>query len=390
MQLDTLFVVLKLAERCNINCSYCYYYAPAYQDVYQRPPLIRPEVLQGAVEYLRQALEAHEIRALVIAFHGGEPTLLKAPLVDAFCRQLQAIVPAHVILKFAVQTNGVHFTQGWIELIQRHDIDVGISIDGLQAQHDRYRVDHRGRGTYERIASNIASLQKNLPHARRTLGTISVINPGANVLEVYRNISGSLGISRVKFLWADRTHDTAPPPAGTGSDTIESMLACFDHWLLNDQQRVSVELFDTTIRALMLEGSRATRARPQRPPSIGLAILSDGTVRIADEYMAADEWFKSQAALSLFTSHLSDWLQQPHVQQVLAAERTPPSACASCEFHGSCGGGDVASRYSARHGFDNLSVHCAELKALHRHVARRLKQGMQRCPPVLAEETTAP
>lgn len=389
MQLDTLFVVLKLAERCNINCSYCYYYAPAYQDVYQRPPLIRREVLQGAVEYLRQALESHEIRALVIAFHGGEPTLLKAAQVDAFCCQLQAIVPPHVILKFAVQTNGVHITRDWIELIKRHDIDVGISIDGMQRQHDRYRVDHRGRGTYDRIANNIASLQQKLPHAQRTLGTISVINPGANVLDVYRSISGSLGISRVKFLWADHTHDTAPPSTAAESDTTQSMLACFDHWMLNDQRRVSVELFDATVRGLMLECSQSTRARAKRPPSIGLAILSDGTVRIADEYMAAAEWFKSQAVLSLFTSHLSDWLQQPHIQQVLVAERMLPTACASCEFHGSCGGGDVASRYSKRHGFDNRSVHCAELKALHRHVARRLKQGMQRCQPVTAEDTTA-
>src|SRR6267378_3018173 len=46
--------------------------------------------------------------------------------------------------------------------------------------------------------------------------------------------------------------------------------------------------------------------------------------------------------------------------------------CKRCEFHDTCGGGYLPSRWSKQRGYDNPSVYCEDLKGIFRHIQRRV------------------
>ena len=67
------FLLVKLAQRCNIACTYCYWFRDA--DVYKKPAVLTVE----SEDALCKALEAHirefDLENFVVIFHGGEPLL---------------------------------------------------------------------------------------------------------------------------------------------------------------------------------------------------------------------------------------------------------------------------------------------------------------------------
>ena len=67
------FVLVKLASRCNINCTYCYWFRDA--EVYNKPAVLTIEAEDAFCQRLEQHIEEFELDHFVLIFHGGEPLL---------------------------------------------------------------------------------------------------------------------------------------------------------------------------------------------------------------------------------------------------------------------------------------------------------------------------
>ncbi|WP_434212810.1 radical SAM protein [[Pseudomonas] boreopolis] len=374
MRINTLFVIMKMVERCNLNCSYCYYYAPGNAEVYSRPPKMSGAILDRLIEYMEQAADENDIGEVVFAFHGGEPTLAKPDAVSRFCDDARTRLGGHAVkVKFAIQTNGVHLTDAWLKVIAQHRIHVGVSLDGDEESHDRHRIDHRGHGSYARIRQNIKKLKPIVADAEINLVALTVMASGFKGLDYYRHMVDELGLRDMKLLFPDHTND-APPTEEEARELGQALCEIFDHWLLHDSRRVRVVLFQDAVRNVMMTTAR--QAEPSDGITLGCAVLSDGLVRISDDYMAPAAWFAEQKAMSLHDSTFAQWLAQPHVEELLQASFEVPTACRSCAHAKSCRGGEIPHRHSAERGFDNPSAHCTSLKIFYDHVTRILNQGM--------------
>ena len=375
MHIKTLFVILKIAERCNLACTYCYYYTDAYKDVYARPSLMSEEVMKQAIDFIKQALHVHDIENLVIAFHGGEPTLMKPGAINKLCEDAKAtLAPKLRSLRFVVQTNAVHLSENWLDLIERHDLVVGISVDGVAAVHDAHRIDHRGRGTHSRVEKTLSALRSRKADDLDNVGAISVMAEPDNTLQTYLHLTNELGFRRVKFLFMDATHDDfGTRQSGASTPLGGTLCDVFDYWLLHHYPAVDVDLFSQTARRILVAGERNARAKDEL--TLGMAILSDGTVRISDDFMVAEAWYADQARVSIMEHSFSDWIDQPHVRQIIGATLTVPAECGTCRYQGSCGGGEIPSRYSTDLGFNGKSVNCGDLFQLHAHIERRISEG---------------
>src|SRR5512135_987721 len=54
-------------------------------------------------------------------------------------------------VQHTMQTNGTLLNEAWCEFFREHNFLIGLSMDGLQAMHDTYRVDKGGAPTFHKV-----------------------------------------------------------------------------------------------------------------------------------------------------------------------------------------------------------------------------------------------
>ncbi len=144
---------LHVAHTCNLNCSYCF----ASQGKYHGDRATMSfEVGRRALDFLVE--NSGSRRNLEADFFGGEP-LMNLDVVKqlvAYAREIEG--PAKKNFRFTLTTNGLLIDDDLIEFANREMSNVVLSLDGRREVHDRYRVDYRGEGSWERIVPKFQKL----------------------------------------------------------------------------------------------------------------------------------------------------------------------------------------------------------------------------------------
>ena len=76
-QVNTVEIVLKIVERCNLNCSYCYYFNGGNNDFEKMPAVMTPKTASDIGAFLAEGAKRIGINQVNLDFHGGEPLFLK-------------------------------------------------------------------------------------------------------------------------------------------------------------------------------------------------------------------------------------------------------------------------------------------------------------------------
>jgi uncharacterized protein len=349
--------ILKVASRCNLDCTYCYVYHGADDGWSAQPPYMTDEVFDAAVAALKRHVERTG-RTIDLLFHGGEPLLWGRR------RFVRAVASAKSILGdslrgLTVQTNGVLIDQQWAELFRDQGIGVSVSIDGPEAIHDASRVDHRGNGSYRRVLAGVRQLQV----AGIEPNVLCVINPESSGLDVYRQLL-AIGIKRFDFLLPDVTHDNkillyghlGPHPVA------DYLLPVFEAWLEADDPSVNVRILQNLL-VLVMGGRSLIDSFGNRRLSY-VVIETDGSIDGLDILKSCGPGL-TQTGLSVLRHEIDDLAS---VDAVSARATTVgfalPEACRPCREVETCAGGYAPHRFSRRRGFDNPSVWCADLLLL--------------------------
>ena len=66
-----------------------------------------------------------------------------------------------VCVTHSFQTNGTRITQQWCDFFKKHNVQLGVSIDGPKSIHDANRVDWAGNGTFDRVLRGLTLLREN-------------------------------------------------------------------------------------------------------------------------------------------------------------------------------------------------------------------------------------
>ena len=139
-------LVVKIAQRCNLNCSYCYMYQHADQSWRQRPPFMSEETFGHLLTRIEEYCDGRPGREMNLTFHGGEPMLMDPRQFDRLVGMAVEKLKDRVSL--GMQTNATLVTDEWIEVLKRHNLRVGVSLDGPPELHRGLRravfvVSHR-------------------------------------------------------------------------------------------------------------------------------------------------------------------------------------------------------------------------------------------------------
>lgn len=361
-------VIIKIAERCNINCDYCYFFNSNDSSFRHHPRFIGDSTIDAVIDFLRQGIMQYSIPRVMIDFHGGEPLLLAKSRFDALCSRFDTALAPLTELALRVQTNCTLVDSEWVNIFAKWRVAVGTSIDGSECVHDSHRVDFRGRGTYARTVRGLRLLQQAAQEGRIVSpGVLCVIQPDENGAAVYRHLVHALGARRVDFLLPGTTHDYGEqdPNAECGRFLTE----VFDAWLEDGDVSISVRSLEGVLS--LLQGGPTTVVGLGRPNIVAFTISSDGSLG-PDDLLRLCGPEIMDTGLKVDSCSLADFLQSPLISALSRAADQLPEGCNACCWKYVCRGGHLPNRYGNGRGFDNPSAHCKSLRRVYTRAAVQL------------------
>jgi len=374
---------------CDIACDYCFYLEK--RCLYRNGEQYRmtDEVLSA---YISQYVESQPTPIVEFVWHGGEPTLLG---VDFFRRVVELQRPFHAKRKIlnALQTNALRLDDEWCAFFKENGFFIGVSLDGPQEIHDRYRKDRRGKGTFERVMRGIRLLQKHQVEFNilACVGREAASRP----LEVYRFFRDA-GIHFIQFtpiVERDPDEDTRSTGFRLARPSVldrpepnkkvtpwtvdpekygDFLIAIYEEWVRNDVGAVFVMNFEWALNAWLGEGSPVCIFA--RQCGRAAAMEHDGSVFACDHYV-----YPEYRLGSVLEDDLSNMIERsvatgfgPH------KEATLPRYCRECEVLKACWGGCPKHRFATTPaGESGLHYLCAGYRKFFRHIRKYLRAMSQ-------------
>ena len=358
--------IIKIASRCNLNCSYCYVYNQADTTWRERPSVMSRETFAATIERIRRHCRRNGQDTVILAFHGGEPTLAGSARFAWMCGHARERLQGIASVTISIQTNGTRLDADWLSVLREHEVQVGVSLDGPKDINDTFRVDRRGRGSHDAVSRGIALLTE----AGMPFRILSVVQLGADPLRVHHHFL-ELGCRSICYLLPSETHDTIGPIRDRYGPTpcADYLIPIFDDWWFNSSIEVSIRELWNIARVVM--GGSSQLEMIGNPPLRFVCIETDGSIQGLDKLRSCEDGL-STMPLNVHDADFSEiGAASPFHARVMAGLPLP-TGCRACPERETCAGGHLPNRYSTARGFDNPSVWCADMLKLFAHVRGRM------------------
>lgn len=356
---------------CNLGCAYCYYLDKA--EIYGgREPRMSLEMLETAV---RGYIETNDVPEVTFIWHGGEPMVLGLDFYRK-AMEFQQRYAGGKTIRNTLQTNGTLITREWARFFREHGFLLGVSLDGPQDIHDKFRRDKGGAPTFDKVMRGIELLSaEGVPF--NTMSTVNAACEGRG-LEVYRFLKG-IGSRYLQFMPVVEHVLRGPRPWIVDPDTPGAVLArwsvsdvgfgrflcdIFDEWVRQDVGACFVNLFDTTLA--------------------GWCGVPPGTCAYADtcgdnailehngDLYPCDHFVYPKYRLGNIREHsIAELMDSEKMVQFGLAKRTAlPRRCRACEYVQLCHGECPKHRFNRTEaGETGLNALCAGYRMFYAHSA---------------------
>ncbi len=366
-------IVLKISERCNLACTYCYFFEQENDSFITNSPVIKKQTIHQLVEYLKTGIEEFDLQSVRIGLHGGEPLLMPKKRFDYLCGYLREHLDPVTELKIGMQTNGVLVDDEWVDIFEKHQVATGVSIDGIKASHDQYRLDHNGNPSYDNAVRGLKLLKKAKDEGRIPgAGVLCVANPDFDGGETVKHIVEDLGVKNFNLLLPREGYE------GTLWLDQEKWKRYFEgalkYWLHDSElgpKGIKIRMLSNVLQAMLTdEGAELVDLYNSNQHNI-VTISSDGEVGTDDNLISIDKSFSGKTR-TIFNSSLKDLIAGEQWQMLIDAVDHVPEKCSKCEWQRSCRGGMFFNRYSKIHKFDLETTYCETMDFIHSYVLNYL------------------
>jgi uncharacterized protein len=361
------WVVFKIAQRCNLNCTYCYVYNRGDESWKGRPPIVTDDVVEILGRRIEEQCVRFSLERFVVEFHGGEPLLVGKPRLQRIIDLLRMATPS-VKLRMILQTNGTLLDEEWLDLFRRNEVSFGISLDGPPEIGDRHRIFVNGQGSTGRLLENVRRLRSSGPLFDQILGgVLCVVDPSVNGGDLVRWFVDN-GFDCFEFLLPDGNYANFPSD-WTGAEPMRRfLLEAFEAWYSMGKHAPQIRLFETMLLAFM-------GVKPQLDALGGdlrklCVVESDGSIGISD-VMRFCQGEYAVDRLNIFTDPLESRTNVYHIDEL----QRPCDKCELCPHLKSCGGGYLPHRFDGT-SFANPSIYCDALYSLGERMASAIREDV--------------
>nr|MBB6234222.1 uncharacterized protein [Mucilaginibacter sp. FT3.2] len=337
----------------------------------QQPKFMNYDTVKATIAKVKDHCLRNNLQKFYFVFHGGEPLLIDRKFYFDFVALANEQLGGLVKIFYSLQTNGVLLSNEWCSLFKKLNIRVGISLDGPQYIHDKHRIDHAGKGSYNDVIKGITTLKNNGLAAISSL--LCVINIESNPEEIYEFFK-SHGIKKVDFLYPDLNYDCLPEGLKNEDDATpyaDWLIKVFDLWLRDERNATSPSIRRFLNAAMLILGQHTMADDMGLEENNVLVIETDGGIEAVDSLKICGDRF-TKANMNINTNTIDQALDSPLALLYYKSHKDLCATCQQCDVKDVCGGGHIVHRYSKKNGFDNPSIYCQDLKKFYNHIKNSL------------------
>ncbi len=367
---------------CNIDCTYCFFLSK--EALY---PNDRSRMSAATLEaYIRQLLESHRVPEVTVAWQGGEPTLMKLEFFEHAVELVEKYRQPGQTVKHTFQTNGLLLDDAWCTFFKQHDFLVGLSVDGPRELHDTYRLDRRGKGTFDLVMKGWRALRRHDVEFN-ILCTVNAANQHHG-RTVYRFFRDELGAKWVQFIpiierateqtiaiankgWSEVPGEKRVLYTQTGNLVTERtvgseqygtfLIDVFEEWVRRDVGQVYVQLFDVTLEAFFGRHLLCIHA-----PTCGYgpALEHNGDLYSCDHFVEPKHLLGN-----IHKTHMLTLVASSEQRQFGQGKRDSlTQQCQTCKVRNWCNGGCPKDRFAlSKDGEPGQNYLCAGLEKFFMH-----------------------
>ncbi|HPO17457.1 MAG TPA: anaerobic sulfatase-maturation protein [Candidatus Hydrogenedentes bacterium] len=359
---------------CNLQCKYCFYLEKEKLFPDHPKPVMPDHVLES---FIRQHIESQDVPEIHFAWQGGEPTLLGVE----FFRKVAAFQKQYAngkTIQNAFQTNGTLLNDEWCAFFKENNFLIGLSLDGPDEFHDRFRCDKGGHPTFSRVMRGMDFLNKH--EADFNILTCVQRHNSEHPLEVYRFLR-DVGSGFIQFIPIVERAALEPGEHGltlVTPDILEAQVtpwsvrplaygkflsAIFDEWVRRDVGSTFVQIFDICLEGWV--GMNPSLCFFSETCGTAMALEHNGNLYSCDHFV-----YPSHYLGNILEQPLPEMVNSPFQRQFGRQKRDAlPTCCKNCDCLFICHGECPKHRFLASpDGEPGLAYLCEGYQHFFRHI----------------------
>ena len=305
-------------------CDYCFYKNGEAHH--------RGVMSEQTASSIVDAAFAYAAGPVHFAFQGGEPTLAGLDFFRKFVALAEKANVRNLPLSWSIQTNGLEPTQEMCSFFAAKKFLVGVSLDGCESVHNKFRHTVFGENSFDRVLSGIGLYRE----AGADVNVLTVVTGELcrNFSAVWDFLAGT-DLPCVQFITcldgdAGCFHGCSPTVEEFGDFLVNSFRAWKKH--IRAEDYISVRYFDNLIAACL--GAPGELCSSAGRCTNQLVVEADGSVYPCDFYVEPKYCIgniRSDGVEKLLASLAAD--------KFISSRPESPGRCRSCRWFSLCRSG---------------------------------------------------
>jgi len=323
---DGLSLLIKpVSADCNMHCRYCFYRRPSDPYRSEKRHIMADTTLETMISrYMKSAR-----RCASFGWQGGEPLLAGIDFFEKVVAYQQHHGLSAQRVGNNLQTNGLLLDEQWARFFRRYNFFIGVSLDGPEELHNRYRLAGCGSDGFQQTLKGIRILRDH----QVEFSVLSVINDvtAKKPAEVY-DFFVRRGIDRLQFipcLEIDGETGAIRDYSVAVQDYRDFLCILFDLWYNSGRPVVSIRPFEN-ILAIYLGRDPEICAFKDRCGSY-LVVEYNGDVYPCD-FFVERQWMLG----NILDTPINDLLKKRKRRAFNSRKMEGSPVCRSCEWNFVC------------------------------------------------------
>jgi uncharacterized protein len=291
-------------------------------------------------EYIKQHIQASIEDIINFSWHGGEPLLAGIDFYKKVLGFQSAHNPAGKKILNGIQTNGTLLDDKWCTFLSQTGFLVGISIDGTEELHNKFRRTKDDTTTWHKVIRGFRLLKKHgiIPEILCMVNAENVKHP-EKIYDFYKKL-GAKYITFLPLIEPDTDSVTGVSRNSVPSEEFGYFLCeVFDKWVENDIGGIKIQILEEAARTAFDQEHTLCIFRVNCG---GVPVVEhNGDFYSCDHYVNKDNFLGNIMDCSLTSLLESE-------RQVLFGKTksiTLPRYCIECEVRPMCNGECPKNRF---------------------------------------------